>query len=72
MELLKIEEYSEALKVFLKPTSACPEGSNFFYCDKDMKSVILNGNLNFSASYDSPRYPMLNGIGLLLILLPSF
>lgn len=64
MELLKIEEYSEALKVFLKPTSACPEGSNFFYCDKDMKSVILNGNLNFSASYDSPRYPMLNGIGL--------
>ena len=64
MELLKIEEYSEALKVFLKPTEFCPEGSNFFYCDKDMKSVILEGNLNFSTYLDSPRYPMLNGIGL--------
>lgn len=64
MELLKIEEYSSALKVFLKPTSACPEGSNFFYCDKDMKSAILNGSLSFSTYLDSPRYPMLNGVGL--------
>lgn len=64
MELLKIEEYSEALKVFLKPTTTCPEGSNFFYCDKGMKSVILEGNLSFSTSYGSPRYPMLNGVGL--------
>lgn len=29
MELLKIEEYSNALKVFLRPTEAYPEGQNF-------------------------------------------
>lgn len=33
MELLKIEKYSSALKVFLKPTETYLEGQNFFYCD---------------------------------------
>lgn len=65
MELLKIEKYSSALKVFLKPTEAYPEGQNFFYCDTDFEDYIKNAkSFNFVSSKDGFRYPVVNGTSL--------
>lgn len=65
MELLKIERYSNALKVFLRPTEAYPEGQNFFYCDTDFEDYIKNAkSFNFVSSKDGFRYPVVNGTSL--------
>lgn len=65
MELLKIEEYSNALKVFLRPTEYYPEGQNFFYCDVQFKNAIRDAViLDFTSREDGNRYAMINGIAL--------
>ena len=65
MELLKIEEYSNALKVFLRPTKDYPEGQNFFYCDVQFKNAIRDAViLDFTSREDGNRYAMINGIAL--------
>lgn len=65
MELLKIEKYSSALKVFLKPTETYPEGQNFFYCDLQFENAIRNAvTLDFTSRDGGYRYAMINGIAL--------
>lgn len=65
MELLKIEKYSGALKVFLRPTEDYPEGQNFFYCDPDFEDYIKNAkSFNFVSSKDGFRYPVVNSTSL--------
>lgn len=58
-------EYSNALKVFLRPTEDYPEGQNFFYCDVQFKNAIRDAViLDFTSREDGNRYAMINGIAL--------